>query len=125
MSIELFEKLDEKYPFISVCRYAGQEYLGIIQNRDSNITTIYDFGDIVDPELKIDFLELGSTWWWESNRMIPINIFLKGDWDKFRPYLKTFNNRDLEMLHGPECCLSEIAAKKGKRRSITLVRKMD
>ena len=125
MSIELFEKLAEKYPFISVCRYAGQEYLGIIQNRDSAITTIYDFGEIINQDLKVEFLELGSIWWWESNRMIPINIFLKREWDKFRPYLKTFNNRDLEILHGPECCLSEIAGKKGKRRSITLVRKVD
>lgn len=125
MNTELFNKLTEKYPFISVCKYAGQEYLGIIQNRDVAITTIYDFGEISETALKHDFLDLGSTWWWESNRMIPINIFLKGEWDKFRPYLKTFNNKDLEILHGPECRLSEIATRRGKRRSITLVRRIE
>ena len=125
MNAEIFTKLTDKYPFITLCVYASQEYVGIIQNRDDVITTIYDFGSITDAEAKKLFLELANIWWWESNRSIPINIFLKQDWDPFRIYLRTFINKDLEVLHGPVCSLAEMARKKSKRKSITLVRRMD
>ena len=125
MTNDFIDKLAEKYPFITLCVYASTEYVGLIQNQDDAITTIYDFGAIADAELKRHFLELANVWWWESNRSIPINIFLKGDWDVFRPYLKTFTNKDLEILHGPVCSLSEMSRKKSKRKSITLVRKID
>jgi hypothetical protein len=124
MNKELFEKLSEKYPFITLCVYSSQEYVGIIQNRDDAITTIYDFGSIVNLEVKQLFLELANVWWWESNRSIPINIFLKKEWEPFRVYIRTFANKDLEIIHGPVCSLAEIARKKSKRKSITLVRRM-
>jgi len=125
MGNNIFEKLTEKYPFITLCVYANAEYVGIVQNRDDVVTTIYDFGSIQTQEDKMEFLELASTWWWESNRSIPINIFLRRDWDKFRPTLRTFVNKDLEILHGPVCSLMDIARKKSKRKSITLVRRID
>jgi len=125
MGNNIFEKLAEKYPFITLCVYASNEYVGIVQNRDDNITTIYDFGAIVNQQDKIEFLDLAGTWWWESNRSIPINIFLRHDWEKFRWTLRTFSNKDLEILHGPVCSLQEIARKKSKRKSITLVRKVE
>ena len=125
MNHDLFAKLAEKYPFITLCVYANTEYVGIIQNQDDAITTIYDFGSIQGLGEKQRFLELANVWWWESNRSIPINIFLKNDWDLFRPYLRTFTNKDLEILHGPVCSLSEMARKKSKRKSITLVRRVD
>lgn len=125
MGNDLFGKLAAKYPFITLCIYANNEYVGIIQNQDDVVTTIYDFGSISDLDKKRLFLELANIWWWESNRSIPINIFLKTEWDPFKPYLKTFINKDLEILHGPVCSLSEMARKKSKRKSITLVRKMD
>jgi hypothetical protein len=125
MSHELFAKLAEKYPFITLCVYASTEYVGIIQNQDDAVTTIYDFGSIHSLEEKQRFLELANIWWWESNRSIPINIFLKGEWDLFRPYLRTLTNKDLEIVHGPVCSLSEMARKKSKRKSITLVRRVD
>ena len=125
MSLELFAKLAEKYPFITLCVYANTEYVGIIQNQDNAITTIYDFGSIRGQREKQRFLELANVWWWESNRTVPINIFLKGEWGLFKPYLRTFTNKDLEIVHGPVCSLSEMARKKSKRKSITLVRRVD
>ena len=125
MGNNIFEKLTEKYPFITVCIYASQEYVGVVQNRDDTVTTIYDLSSVQTPEEKIEFLELANTWWWESNRSIPINIFLRRDWDKFKPTLRTFVNKDLEILHGPVCSLLDIARKKSKRKSITLVRRLD
>ena len=125
MGNNIFEKLTEKYPFITLCMYANAEYVGVVQNRDDVVTTIYDFGSVVDQQDKLLFLELANQWWWESNRSIPINIFLRQDWDKFRFTLRTFSNKDLEVLHGPVCSLMDIARKKSKRKSITLVRRLD
>jgi hypothetical protein len=68
------------------------------------------------------FLEMGEIWWWESNRKIPINIFLKQEMQVFRPFIKTFNAKDIELVFGPIVNLSEIAEKRVKRKSIQLVR---
>jgi len=121
---EFFQKLSETHPFITVCSYSDQEFVGIIQNRDDVITTIYDFGSIVESELKREFLRLADEWWWNSNRMIPIHLFLREDWLIFRPYLRTFNNKGLEILHGPTTSLNDLSKKRVKRRSITLVKRM-
>lgn len=122
---EFFKKLTENHPFITVCSYAGQDYVGIVQNRDDVVTTIYDYGSIVDSILRERFLELGDTWWWESNRLVPINMFLKGEWDMFKPYIRTFNNKSLTIVHGPICSMLELSKRKGKRKSITLVKRMN
>lgn len=125
MGRNIFTKLAEKYPFITLCIYANNEYVGIVQNRDDIVTTIYDFGVLTDQDEKLRFIELANVWWWESNRSIPINIFLKQEWTPFRSCLRTFMNKDLQIVHGPVCSLSEIAKKKSKRKSITLVRRAD
>jgi hypothetical protein len=125
MGSDLFQKLADKYPFITLCVYSTNEYVGIVQNRDDVITTIYDFGVIQDPEQKRRYIDLANTWWWESNRSIPINIFLRGEWEEFRLCLRTFVNKDLEILYGPVCSLNDIARRKGKRKSITLVRRIE
>ena len=125
MSSDFFRELNEKYPFITVVSYSGAEYVGIVQNRDAMVTTMYDFGRIVDQDLKQKFLDLAETWWWESNRSIPINIFLREEWSIFRPYLQTFTNKDLEIILGPTISLSDLAKKRTKKKSITLVRRVD
>lgn len=125
MGNDIFQKLAAKYPFITLCIYANEEYVGVVQNRDDAVTTIYDFGAVLTLKDKVEFLELASTWWWESNHSIPINIFMRGEWDKFRTTLRTFSNKDLEILHGPVCSLTDISRKKTKRKSITLVRRLD
>ena len=124
MHNEFFQKLSNSHPFITVCSYNGQEFVGIIQNRDDAVTTFYDFGRIVDQELKKEFLKLADEWWWNSNRLIPIHLFLKDDWSIFKPYLRTFTNKGLEILHGPATSLNDLAKKRVKRRSITLVKRM-
>jgi len=123
-STEFFKKLSENHPFITVCSYSGQDYVGVIQNRDEVVTTMYDYGAIVATEMREKFLELGEIWWWESNRLVPINMFLKEEWIIFKPYLRTFNNKSLIVLHGPVCSISELSKRKSKRRSITLVRRL-
>jgi predicted phosphohydrolase len=110
------------FPFMTCIRSNDLEYIGILINYDTNVTSLYDFAIIrTEPEKKL-FLESGETWWWESNRKIPINIFLKQDMIMFRNYIKTFNSKDIEIVFGPIVNLSEIAEKRIKRKSIQLVR---
>ena len=119
-----YTQLLAKYPYLSHITYGGNDYIGIIQNSDEVITTLYDFGAIKDGDMKRVFLELGETWWWESNRLIPINVFLKQDWSVFRICLRTMNSKDVEIVMGPYVSLKEMATKRSKRKSITLVRKV-
>jgi hypothetical protein len=70
-------------------------------------------------------LKLADIWWWESNRLIPINVFMKSEWAVFRSVLITMNSKDVEIKHGPKVSFSQLASKRTKRRSITLVRKLD
>lgn len=119
-----YQTLLDQYPFLSYLTYGGNEYIGIIQNIDDVITSIYDFGTLKTEVQKRLYLELGESWWWESNRMVPINIFLKTDWTQFRPTLKTFNSKDVTLKYGPALSLKEAAQKRSKRRSITLVRRV-
>ncbi len=123
--MEEIEQLLKRYPFITYLIYGGNEYIGIIQNSDEQITTIYDFGSLRVPEQKKRFLELGEQWWWESNRIIPINVFLKQEWAEFKFCVKTMNSKDVDIRMGPQLNLKEMAAKRSKRRSITLVRKIN
>lgn len=124
MNDEFFKKLSDNHPFITICSYSNQDYVGIIQNRDDSVTTMYDYGAITQAELRTRFLELGEIWWWESNRSIPINIFLKDEWGVFKPFVKTFNNKGLQIIHGPVVSMSDFSKKRSKRRSITLVKRM-
>ena len=119
-----YTELLKKYPFLTYLVYGGNDYIGVIQNLDEVITTIYDYGALRTVEQKQQFLELAETWWCESNRLIPINVFLKAEWTPFRTVVKTMNSKDVEIKFGPQVSLKEIAAKRSKRRSITLVRKL-
>lgn len=120
---DYLRQLLSQYPFLSYLIYGGNEYIGIIQNCDEQITTLYDFGLLRDTEQKQRFLELGEAWWWESNRIIPINVFLKQDWGVFKFCVRTMNSKDVDVRMGPQINLKDIGAKRSKRRSITLVRK--
>lgn len=124
MEIDI-KALLEQYPYLTYIVYGGNDYVGIVQNADEQITTIYDFGSLKTAEQKALFLELGENWWWESNRIIPINVFLKQDWAVFKFCVKTMNSKDVDIKYGPQTSLKEISMKRSKRRSIMLVRKTD
>ena len=110
------------YPFVSCVKSNDIEYVGIVINFDNFVTSIYDISVIKSDVEKRVFLELGESWWWESNRKIPINIFLKAEMQPFRYSIKTFNSKDITLVFGPTVNLSEIAEKRIKRKSIQLVR---
>jgi hypothetical protein len=119
-----YKTLLDSYPFLSYITYGGLDYIGVIQNCDDIITSMYDYSMLKSPDQKMNFLTLAEQWWWESNRQMPINVFLKNDWAPFRVFLKTFNSKDVVIHYGPQVNLKEIAQKRSKRRVITLVRKI-
>jgi hypothetical protein len=101
-----------------------KEYVGIVINQDAQVTSFYDYSMIkTDPE-KERFLELGEAWWWESNRQIPINIFLHKEIVEFRYIIRNFTTKDVKVMLGPCTSLNDILVKRVKRKSITLVRKI-
>lgn len=115
-------EIQNNFPFITCITCGNEEYVGIIINNDMQVTSMYDFGVLKSDIDKKRFLELGEIWWWESNRKIPINIFLKADMVPFRPIIKTFNSKDVTIVFGPTVNLSEIAEKRIKRKSVQLIR---
>ena len=119
----LTEKIQDQFPFITVVKYGNQEYVGIVINQDNNITSIYDYNLLKIDDQKRQFLEFGEVWWWESNRMLPINIFLKKEMEVFRHAIKNFTTKDVNVLMGPVVNLNNIMIKRVKRRSIQMVRK--
>lgn len=119
----LLKDIKENFPFLSVVQYGGNEYIGIIINQDQWVTSMYVYPDIKGDEQKRLFLQLGEVWWWESNRLIPINIFLKKDLEQFRYIIMTMNSKDVNVTIGPTVNLSNLSMKRIKRKAIQLVRK--
>ena len=120
---EIFKTLRDKFPFLSLIRKGDMEFVGIVQNQDNNVISFYDYGRLMSPQDKMRYLKCGEIWWYESNRKLPINIFLKGDFKYFRTTLVTLNSKDVLIVEGPTVKLSEISKKRVKRRTIQLVRK--
>ena len=121
--MRITENLQQNFPFISVLNHVDQEYVGIIINQDAQVTSMYDYSLIKSDPDKAKFIALGETWWWESNRQIPINIFLLREISDFRYSIRNFSTKDVKILFGPCTSLNDIIVKRIKRKSITLVRK--
>lgn len=115
----------EEFPFMSLVRYADKEIVGIIQNSDNTVVTVYRYDLLKTSEEKLAFIEAGEEWWWGSNRLLPINIVLKTTMKNFSYCLQTYATKDFEMLAGHLTSLENVIVKRTKRRQISLVKKMD
>ena len=119
----LTKDIQENFPFLSVVTYGGNEYVGVIINQDATVTSMYIYTDIKTPQEQQAFLELGEIWWWESNRLIPINIFLRNEMFIFKYSIITMNSKDVKVTLGPCVNLGNLSVKRVKRRSVQLVRR--
>lgn len=119
----LRDNIEQNLPFISVLNYGNDEYVGIIINQDQYVTSFYDLNAILAAEDKAAFLEIGETWWWESNRQFPISIFCREEIYPFAYAIKTFNSKDTRVILGPVVNLMNLTVKRVKRKSVQLVRK--
>lgn len=113
----------EKFPFLSGLYYKDREYICIIQNSDDKIVSFYDYESIRTPQEKEIFLHFGDTWWWESNRLLPINIFIGKEMSHYRYCMRTVVRKDVEIIFGPVTSLNNLITKRIKRRQISLVKK--
>jgi hypothetical protein len=120
---EIFNTLRDKFPFLSLIKKGDLEYVGIVQNQDQNVISFYDYSRLMLPKDKMKFLKCGEIWWYESNRKLPINIFLKGDFKYFRSTLVSLNSKDVTIVEGPTVRLADISKKRVKRKTIQLVRR--
>ena len=121
---KLRDNIEQNLPFISVLNYGDNEYVGIIINQDQFVTSFYDLNAIKTAEEKSSFLEIGETWWWESNRQFPINIFCRQQIYPFSYAIKTFNSKDTRVILGPVVNVMNMSMKRVKRKSVQLVRKV-
>jgi hypothetical protein len=119
----LLKDIEQKFPFLSVVAYGGNEYVGIIVNQDVTVTTMYLYTKLKTPAHKELLIELGEIWWWESNRMIPINIFLRKEIQDIGYSLMTMNTKDVKVIVGPCVNLNNLTIKRIKRKSVQVMRK--
>ena len=111
----------ENFPFISGIKYQETEFIGIIQNYDEKVLSLYDFCALKSEKDKKVFLELGEIWYWESNRKLPINIFLYEEMKQFRYALRTFNMKDTTIVFGIATSLNDLLKKRIKKKQIQLI----
>jgi hypothetical protein len=114
--------LQEKFPFLTIISHLDKEYLGIVQHADNAFVHMYVMDNTFSDQMKREFLGCGDTWWWESNRQIPINMFMRDRFYVFKPYLRIFSMKETEILQGPVVNLKELMNKRVKRRTIQLVK---
>jgi hypothetical protein len=119
----LRKEIEENYPFISVVTYGGSEYVGIITNQDQFVTSMLVYSNLRSLKEKKKFLELGETWWYESNRLIPINIFLRREIEFIKYCMITMNSKDVKISLGPTVNISNLAVKRVKRKNVQLIRR--
>ena len=123
MDFTEIEVIQEKFPFLSGVRKGENDFICIIQNADDKIMSFYDFQAIANEDEQKLFVEFGEIWWWESNRQLPINIFLQGEMEVFKYCLRTINLKDVDIIFGPVTSLNDLFKKRIKRRQIQLVKK--
>lgn len=116
------KEIEENYPFLTCINYGDKDYLGIVTNRDKTFLSMFDMDLISAPDKTKKFVELGENWWWESNRQIPIDVFLFQELIPFRYAIRTFENKHIEVKFGPVTEINNLVKKRIKRRTITLVK---
>jgi hypothetical protein len=119
----LLKDIEKNFPFLSVVAYGGQEYIGIVVNQDSTVTTMLIYTKLRSDDHKQLMIELGEIWWWESNRMIPINIFLRKEIVDITYSMMTMNSKDVKIVVGPCVNLNNLTIKRVKRKSVQVLRK--
>ena len=85
---------------------------------------MYVYTDLRTSREQKKFLELGDVWWWESNRLIPINIFLRKEVEKFKYSIMTMNSKDVKVTVGPTVNLNNMTIKRVKRKNVQLIKKI-
>jgi hypothetical protein len=124
MTPEEFSALNEKHPYLTYLTFDAEDIIGIVQNSDAKLISIYVYNYITEPDAKKRYLDLGRLWWEDSNHLIPINIFLRIEFKQFKFSLRCFPKKDVNDIMGPVLNLEESFQKRIKRRKIQLIKPM-
>lgn len=125
MTPEEFERLNEKHPYLTYVSFQNEDLIGIVQNVDNHLLSVYVYNFILTEDLKIQFLNYGKLWWETSNRLIPINILLREDFYIFKNVLRCFSKKDIKQTLGPILNLETNFQRRIKRKRIQLIRDFD
>jgi hypothetical protein len=96
--------------------------VGIVQNSDANFLHMYVIESNMTADEKREFLACGEIYWWGSNRMVPINVFLGERFRPFKGYLKSFSQKEVSVESGPVPSLDTLINKRSKKRTVQLVK---
>jgi len=125
MTPEEFERLNKKHPYLTYVSFQNEDLIGIVQNIDNHLLSIYVYNFILTEELKIRFLGYGRLWWENSNQLVPINILLREDFHIFKNILRCFSKKDIKQTLGPVLNLENNFQRRIKRKRIQLIRDLD
>lgn len=114
--------ISERWPFITHITYLGVDYVGIVQNSDANFLHMYVIDQTMTVEQKKEFVSCGELYWWSSNRMIPINVFLGERFRVFKGCLKSFSHKEVKVESGPVPSLDTLLSRRSKKRTVQLVK---
>lgn len=120
MEDNYYKILVDKCPFLTYGKYIEDNYIGVVQNCDNSIVSMYIYNNIPDENMRKLFLSMSQTWWNESNRQLPINVFLRGQFKIFNPYLRTFVRKEFQHVCGPMTSLQDVMVKRVKRRQVQI-----
>lgn len=113
----------ERLPFLTYGTAHDEEYIGIIVVRSKNFTSMYVLNLVDEPNMKKKLIQLGEKWWWQSNRNIPISVFLAAELEQFDFCKRTFISKDFDVLAGPQVSISQLPTKRIKRCTKILKRR--
>lgn len=119
---EIIKIIKEHFPYMSVITCFNKLYVGAINNSDEKFVSFYDFNSLRTKDEKKIFLKNCDDWYWESNRLLPISIFLNLEMKRFRHVLRSLNLKETTVHYGALISLAKISNKRIKRRQIQLVR---
>lgn len=107
------------YPFVTMLEHNGLIYYGIVKIKSKQYITLYCFDSMIE-NLQEELLLLANNWWWQSNRTIPISLFMCDEMVKFEAFTKRFDTQTVRILSGPVISLADLPVKRIKRRNISL-----
>ena len=109
-------------PYVTVIQYDGVMYYGIIKIKSKQYTTLYCFSEMNEIQVE-SLLSLAEDWWWQSNRKIPICIFMQPQMEEYEFSTKRFNTDLVTFVNGPVLSLMDLQTKRIKRRNVALKKK--
>lgn len=114
--------LKEQFPFLSVIEMSGEEHYVVIDIQTKTKTAIYIINSIKSKTQLDEFMTLCEEWWWQSNRNIPISLFIKESMKPFDFCRRVFLNKDVKVIDGHVVSLQQLQQKRIKRKNIQLKR---